>query len=33
MLCDAYAPGLWSQKSRHPTSTPGIFDYPTPDRL
>jgi len=30
-------PGLWSRKSRHPTSTPtpGNFDYPTPtpDRL
>ena len=28
-------PGLWSRKSRHPTPTPGNFDYPTPtpDRL
>jgi len=27
--------GLWRQKSRHPTPTPGNFDYPTPtpDRL
>jgi len=23
-------PGLWSRKSRHPTPTPGNFDYPTP---
>jgi len=22
--------GLWSPKSRHPTPTPGNFDYPTP---
>jgi len=22
--------GLWSRKSRHPTPTPGNFDYPTP---
>jgi len=28
-----FAPGLWSRKSRHPTPTPGNFDYPTPDRL
>ena len=29
--------GLWSRKSRHPTPTPGNFDYltptPTPDQL
>ena len=22
--------GVWSRKSRHPTATPGNFDYPTP---
>jgi len=25
--------GLWSRKSRHPTPTPGNFNYPTPGRL
>jgi len=25
-----YWSGLWSRKSRHPTPTPGNFDYPTP---
>jgi len=25
-----HSAGLWSRKYRHPTPTPGNFDYPTP---